>query len=557
MFHFFRLLLSFGIIFITPPVAFAQTANPLPPAAAASEPALHALLQRLPAGAQENTAQLVSAAELRAFYRHHDFRPVWQDGRRQALIKQIEQLADDGLQPQDYALAALQDSARAAADPLAFDLLASSAYLQALRHLQLGLLSAEAAPALWSVDPLPAAAELFAPLLDKAAQALDELDTVFEQARPQNDLYQNLRARHLHWQQNPPHWQALPTGATLRPGMRHARVAALRQRLLPATNTPSTAPAEQDRAARFFDPPLVEAVKTFQRHHSLNADGSVGPATLAALNVTPAARLQQIRLNLERLRALSHYRLQQHPHSLLVNIASAMLRYYNGDQVRWQARVQVGRKSRRTPQIYSNVTRFTLNPTWTVPPNIFKRDKVPEIRADIEYLQRQRMTVLDRQGRVLDPNSIDWEQPGAILLRQAAGRGNALGQVVLRFINPYSIYLHDTPSQHLFGRDLRTTSSGCVRVKGIMELIEQLIADTGTMPREALYELLGKGKTRQVDLLYPVPILLAYWSAEADAEQALYFYPDPYHLDSALAATIDRASKQAALHLARIQALLP
>ena len=182
---------------------------------------------------------------------------------------------------------------------------------------------------------------------------------------------------------------------------------------------------------------------------------------------------------------------------------------------------------------------------------ILKEDKLPRLREDPEYLARQRMRVLTRSGQELDPASIDWNNPPpGILLRQDAGAGNALGQVILRFANPFAIYLHDTPSKRLFAQDRRATSSGCVRVEHITELVRMLLEDTGTMQNDELHALLASGKTRQVELLETVPILIAYWTADvADSEEdagTLRFLPDIYQRDDALINRLQAAEKGAA-----------
>ena len=127
-----------------------------------------------------------------------------------------------------------------------------------------------------------------------------------------------------------------------------------------------------------------------------------------------------------------------------------------------------------TPPLKSQITRLTLNPTWTVPPTILQQDKLPLIREDAGYLARHGMRVLDAQGNDLDPASIDWHAPRNIMLRQEAGPANPLGQVAIRFANPFSVYLHDTPSKPLFDLSQRALSSGCVRVEVALQLVDLL-----------------------------------------------------------------------------------
>jgi len=167
-----------------------------------------------------------------------------------------------------------------------------------------------------------------------------------------------------------------------------------------------------------------------------------------------------------------------------------------------------------------------------------REDKLPKIRQDLAYLEQQQLQVLDPQGKQLDPASVNWSAPGAIMLRQAAGPSNPLGRVAIRFANPFSIYLHDTPSQQLFARAPRAFSSGCVRVESVMQLVELLLTDA---ERERVTQLLESGKTVEFRLSRPMPILLAYWTAGADASGQPFYRPDIYQRDAALIRALDKA----------------
>jgi murein L,D-transpeptidase YcbB/YkuD len=153
------------------------------------------------------------------------------------------------------------------------------------------------------------------------------------------------------------------------------------------------------------------------------------------------------------------------------------------------------------------------------------------------------MNVLDYQGNVLDPASIDWNAPSGIMLRQGSGPSNALGLVAIRFANPFSVYLHDTPSQYLFGRATRTVSSGCVRVEDAQKLIEHLLLDASQQERERIEMIQASGKTRQVNLPQPVPVLLAYWTVEVDIDNRLRFRSDSYGHDMKVANALQAAQR--------------
>ncbi|ACE83169.1 cell wall degradation protein [Cellvibrio japonicus Ueda107] len=287
-----------------------------------------------------------------------------------------------------------------------------------------------------------------------------------------------------------------------------------------------------------FDEYLVEAVKTFQREQYLEVDGAIGPATRAALNVSAKTRLEQIRVNLDRARWLLH---SIPPEMVLVDIAGFKVTYFKASQPIWRSRVQVGMAYRTSPLFRSEVNYITLNPTWTVPPTILRKDILPKLRkGDLSYLRDNRIRVLNRQGQELDPASIDWQRPGAITLRQDAGPKAALGKAVIRFPNSHAVYLHDTPHQRLFEKSQRAFSSGCIRVERALELVQLLLSDTPGWDAAAIEKALATGNTRNVILARRVPILLAYWTADVIDEHKVVFKPDIYARDPVLLAALNR-----------------
>ncbi|KAA0875420.1 L,D-transpeptidase family protein [Nitrincola tapanii] len=484
------------------------------------------------------TAVLQSPAQVQRFYTLAQHKLVWQSAERyQQLLDELQALADDGLNPDAYGLDRLYNYLELESDDPSWwqerDLLATQAYLQALKDLMFGRLNPAQVEPIWQQEtplqrPDSDAQNLF------ALQGLDRLQDTFTQARPSDPRYHHLRQAYAHLRQQDQSalWQEIPAGPLLRPGQADARVQAVRNRLLPElqTDTPD-----------LYDSALSDAVRQFQQAHALNADAIIGPATLQALNSSPTDRLNQIRINLERFRWLAR---EMEAHMVLVDIAGAQVSYWHDGQIVWQGRAQVGRAERPTPILKSQITHFTFNPTWTVPPTILRRDKLPEIRRDLGYLQRHRMRVLNFQGQELDPNEVDWWNPGGIMLRQDAGPGNALGQVAIRFPNPHAVYLHDTPSQRLFEQEQRAFSSGCVRVEKALDLVAELIEWNRIPGDQPMNRLLEDGRTRNVNLVRNVPVLLAYWTAEADAQGRVSYRPDVYQMDATLLRALENSLGQ-------------
>ena len=526
MFKKYACYLSLGVL-MAPLVAAVEV--PLAPT-----PPLQLSIEQLPVACPGAPASLDDAAreQLKAFYGQRQYAPVWAvTGQLEALLGQLEGLADDGLNPASYRL----DSLRAWSQQPASDcheIVISHVYLQALQHLLQGRLPQQQIEPRWQPADSPALAA--DRVLALALLGLGDLPAAFQQARPALSQYQQLRTVYAQRRQQPlAEWQALASGPLLRPDRRDPRVPALAQRLVSEGYLPAQVILDDD----LYGADLVAAVKVFQQQHALQADGVVGAATLEALNVSPAQRLAQLRLNLERWRWLAR---DLQASGVLVNVAAAQLAYYQDFVPVWQTRTQVGRAARPTPLLKSQITRLTLNPTWTVPPTILREDKLPEIRRDLAFLDKHNLRVLDREGQLLDANSIDWNNPGSIQLRQDAGAHNPLGQVAIRFPNPFSVYLHDTPSQQLFAKAPRAFSSGCVRVEGVDSLLAWLLS-----PEEltTVQTRIASGKTQEYRLHQPAPLLIAYWTAEALDNGTLRYAPDIYGFDARLIAALPSTLK--------------
>ncbi|MBF7052648.1 L,D-transpeptidase family protein [Halomonas sp. KAO] len=486
---------------------------------------------------------------LEAFYTARAFQPAWtREEQVKGLVEALQGVARDGLDPADYGADRLLAEYRQAlaSDELAqarFDIRATRALYAALRHLHHGKVDPHSIDPQWEV---PINERL--PPLERVTHAVEagRVAALLDSARPAYAPYERLRqglARYRNIQRLGG-WPMLPEGGpALRRGVTHPDVAILRDRLaqigeleVMAADT-SILPAAKLEAPdpQRFDAALEAAVRRFQDRHLLEMDGVVGPRTREALNVPVGRRIDQIRLNLERARWLMHGL----PNAfVLVDIAGYRVSYFrpNGDV--WRSRIVVGQPYRRTPSLRSEITHLTVNPTWTVPPTILREDVIPSVRRDPSYLARRNMQVLTPSGRRLSPSQVDWSNPGSVMIRQAAGPGNALGQVVVRFPNDHLVYLHDTPAKGLFARQRRAFSSGCIRVQGVLQLAQLLFDDTGS--DRDLRALLASSRTRNVPLAEPVPIILHYWTVHPDAGGRMVFRPDIYARDDALLRALDR-----------------
>jgi murein L,D-transpeptidase YcbB/YkuD len=541
----------------------------------APNPVLEALRDRIDAirasGGDVEAAgdSLRATRSLPQLYQMNGFQPLWDSRRLHSLTELLTDIEDDGLRPSDYHLAALQQligrgGALTPFERATLDLLASDAYTLILYHLYFGKVDPVSLDSRWNFE-LRQIGEADPVKFVHEAITQDRVRASVDQVRPDHWMYAAGRAALA------AHrgiaalggWPPLPGGQTLKPGMLDARVPLLRERLalsgdlatvslapsagaLPATS-PLTA-ATDATATGTPDPPLFDstleaAVRHFQHRHLLTPDGAIGPATLRELNVPVQARIDQIRLNLERGRWVLH-EVRKDGDLVIVDIAGFGVRFIRDRKTIWQTRAVVGKPYRQTPIFKSAIDHVVLNPTWTVPPTILEKDILPAVRRDRGYLAERGLEVIDRNGRPIPTSSIDFSRYSGrnfpYMIRQAAGDDNALGQVKIMFPNPYLVYLHDTPSKSLFEADQRAFSSGCIRTERPFELVELLLADPARWNRAALDAAVATRVTRTVRLARPVPVLILYWTVDRDDDGSIMFKPDPYRRDVRELAALDR-----------------
>jgi murein L,D-transpeptidase YcbB/YkuD len=287
-----------------------------------------------------------------------------------------------------------------------------------------------------------------------------------------------------------------------------------------------------------FDAELEDAVRRFQLRHELLVDGLVGKRTLAAMNVPVEARIDQLRVNLERARWVFR---DLEPRFLLVNIARFRVLLRDGSEVRWSTRAVVGRPYRQTPVFRATMTHLELNPSWTVPPTIFREDLLPQIRRDPGVLERRRMQLFEWSGQEIDPWTVDWQRVSGnrppYFIRQAPGPYNPLGRVKSMYPNPHQVYMHDTPERELFSRAERSFSSGCIRIQRPLELA-QLLLEGSAAELARMDAALRSGETVTIRLPRPIPVLTLYGTAVPE-DGRIHFASDIYGRDGSVLAALD------------------
>lgn len=514
---------------------FALSAMFAPPIVASDEIAT-ALRQRL-TGDEAGVASPIAMdwPILSEFYARRDYQPLWFDGEapssRASHWQQVIRLsAEEGLDPEDYHLSFIETQwqQQTPEQQALLELLLTDALGRYGVHMLAGRVPPEAVDHNWFI---PAAGRDAVQVLTQLLGA-DDFAAALAALTPKHAAYQRLRQALAHYRQLAADggWPPFPPGPRLELGTSHPQVALLRQRL---KVTGELAVVADDEAP--FDAPLAEAVRRFQRRHGISVDGIVGADTRAALDVDVAARIDQIRINMERWRWLPRELGEAY---ILVNTAGYELMVMEDQQPLLTMRVIGGQPRRQTPSFNSVMNRLIFNPNWTVPRRIALEDLVPKERREPGYLQSLDIQVFDGHGvdaREVDPDAIDWYEVNKhhfpYRLVQAPGPNNSLGRIKFSFANAFDIYLHDTPAQGLFNKPQRALSSGCIRVEQPRQLALYLLRDQVGWTNDKIEATIATGNTSAVGLKGSVPIYLVYLTAWVDADGEVNFFKDVYDRD--------------------------
>ena len=349
-------------------------------------------------------------------------------------------------------------------------------------------------------------------LLDSLAIGKMDL-SAYEPVHPQ---YRHLKERLQRYHElAAKEWPAL----TLPDGMRKLElgdsvpvIGAIRQRLSLIGDLDA-----DDGSAR-YDSTLLAAVMRFQGRHGLHPDGVIGQGFLRNINVPMEERLMTMIVNMERLRWVPEHTA---PDMVLVNIPEFSLRVFDEGQVALEMGVVVGKAATRTVIFSDTLSTIVLSPTWTIPPGIMRRDILPAMRRDPDYLKKNNMEIVG--GSASFP-----------VVRQRPGPNNAMGLVKFLFPNSYSIYFHDTPAKSFFQREQRAFSNGCIRVSKPRELAEYLLRNDSTWTPERIGTAMRSGRETFVRLRERRPVVITYFTAWVDGQDRLNFREDVYGHDDRL-----------------------
>lgn len=483
-----------------------------------------------------------AAESLIAYYETNDDKPIWisngtLNAKAKAAIDEIKKADDWGLEANKYDL------------PLMSDIESEEAAAEAELQLSLAVLS-------YARDArggrIPEPTKQLSSYIDRAPQLLDPAEVMSQLAaasdpaktlrgfHPQHPQFEKMRQRMLALRNETAETETvtrIPAGPVLGLGRKHANVVLLRERLeVPKPEPKVIEEVTEDGDLRVvrkpvdetvFDKPLADAVKAFQKEKGLYADGMVGPRTRAALNDIEVPSPEKIRANMEQWRWMPT---DMGAYHIWVNIPEFMVRVIKNGEIVHEERVITGLTDKQTPLFSDEIELVTLNPSWGVPNSIKVNELYPSLARGGSYFRKQGLR-LYKNGRQIDPYSVNWSTTDIrkFDVKQPPGKANVLGAVKMSFPNKHLVYMHDTPTKHLFNASSRTFSHGCIRVRDPMRLAELILeADQGMTP-EDVHDMRGSGKVEKpIKLESMVPVHITYFTSWIDDDGTELRFKDVY-----------------------------
>lgn len=328
-------------------------------------------------------------------------------------------------------------------------------------------------------------------------------------------------------------WGELPYFKTLKKGQSSKIVPLLRQRLTLSGDYRGKATQSQ-----YFDTALEKAVKRFQLRHQVLADGIVGSGTRRLLNISVTQKIHQLLLNIDRIKWIP--RNDKDPRYLVVNIPEYMLHLYEYGRETKRHRVIVGDPKHPSPIFSDTLSYITLNPYWKIPDSIIRKEVIPSVLKDPNYLKKHHLEIhktWEENSSIISPKSINWAQylqegskfPYRIM--QPPGKDNALGRIKFKFPNKFSVYLHDTPTRYLFKKNKRAFSHGCIRLDKPFSLLGSLAKNEPQIRASEVKRILKSRQKQELDLVHDIPINLVYLTTWVDKDNRLIFGDDIYQYD--------------------------
>ena len=287
---------------------------------------------------------------------------------------------------------------------------------------------------------------------------------------------------------------------------------------------------------------LADAITKYQKKKKLTPDGKYSAALVKNLNLTDKEKYNRLAITLDRYKLLPDSMPQQY---IWVNLPAYKLVLHDSDSVVLQSRIICGKPATPTPQLTSAISDLVIYPTWTVPASIIKKEMLPGLKRNSNYLARKGLELYTNNGELIDPSTINWSKYSKGIpykIQQGSGDNNALGVIKFNFDNPYFVYLHDTNQRYLFKNSMRALSHGCVRVQEWQQLaafiarndsINLKVGDSLKYTADSIRNWIANKERHRIAVKQKLPLYIRYFTCAA-VDGKLKFYDDFYNEDKLL-----------------------
>ncbi len=476
------------------------------------------------------------------FYAERDNKPVWIsekgiNNKALLLMNEIKNAAEYELNPNDYVLPNVKNFSKdmkKASDWLAkTELQISYAALAYARHAGGGRIS----PGNLSkyIDRHPQFSDPFK-LMSELSKSEDPGKNLrnLHPSHPQFKLLLTALRQARTQKLKPVRHIEIPEGPTLRLGDSHENIPLLRKRL----NAPEPEVSYDNHAnAETFDIELQTALKKFQKAKGLEDDGILGPSTRRILNRKPGDRTKTLLVNLERWRWMPRNLGNFH---IRVNIPEFKFRVVRNNVAIHTERTIVGKYTNQTPVFSDQMETVVFNPYWYPTYNIIRNEILPGARKSGRFIAKNGFEVTNTSGHPIDPESVDWYSAGPrdFSFRQPPGASNALGEVKFLFPNKHAVYLHDTPTKHLFNTSVRAYSHGCMRIRNPRRLAEIIMGNEGWSSGRVNNQI-DVRENQHYSLKNKFPVHITYFTAWANPDGSIQYFDDIYKHDKRIYAALN------------------
>ncbi len=327
-------------------------------------------------------------------------------------------------------------------------------------------------------------------------------------------------------------WKKIPASSQLRYGKSGKQVSRLIARL--RSEGDYTCQANSST----FGSCLKKAIKQFQKRHGLGRTGSINNVTRKRLNLSVNWKIKKILLNLDRIKRLPD---QAEDRYIMVNIPDYRLYYKENGVNALTMPVIVGDKKHHTPIFSDQITFIVLNPYWFIPDSIVKKEIIPGLLKDPNYIVNRGYEVRKSYSLKRPPintSNINWArvlssgQTKKYKFMQPPGPRNALGKIKFKFPNRFAVYLHDTPNRKLFKKYPRAFSHGCIRIAQPKALLATFAKHERSVNYNRSKRVLRGKKKTQLNLASPVPVHITYLTARIKSDGLVHYLPDVYGYDA-------------------------